>query len=640
MSKKSKKQGKQNWREKQRYPRVVVDDYAEIFKSLPLILFTAVVIAIVRAAVYTRPMDQFYWSTGSETLTDFFSYCKMIAIITCAILAILFLLYRVMTQTLDVKRTFIYIPMAVYSVFVLLSYIFSDYKDFALLGYNGRFEGTLVLLAYMVMLFYAVNTVDTEKHVKYVLYPVAVSSALLGLIGVTQALGHDFFKTRVGLKLIIPSVHKDLLDNMSYTFSKQIYQTVYNINYVSFYLTLLLPIFGLLFINSVMKGKKENLGKKIMWGGLFALLLFNMIGAASSGGFLGMGVVIIFAVIFLNRKILSWWKPVAILLLITVAVGGVTADRWLPEIRNAVKTTLTAAVSTFTAEVHAAAKKAKTKSYIDYMNVNTEDNSIDLSINGNALTIMLIPDADTLMVGVFDDDGGQIGMTEQDGKFFLDDDRFSMCSIVWVADDEDGNSYFALFTDGYEWDFVIKDDGTHFINEIGNIAELKQADAIGFKNHLSFGTNRGYIWSRTFPMMLDTMFVGYGADTYCIYFPQNDYVGRYNAGWEYDPGLGAIIDKPHDMYMGMAVGTGGISMLAFLAIIFFYFVQSIRLYWRREFNGFLEFAGLGIFLGALGFSVTGLVDDSSVSVMPLFYGLLGTGIAVNMMVMRIRLNER
>ena len=131
-------------------------------------------------------------------------------------------------------------------------------------------------------------------------------------------------------------------------------------------------------------------------------------------------------------------------------------------------------------------------------------------------------------------------------------------------------------------------------------------------------------------MMGKTVFLGHGADTYCIYFPHQDYSGKYNAGWN----INLIVDKPHNMYMGMWVGTGGISVLAFLAILLIYFIQTIKIYWRKELVNFMDFAGLGIMLGVLGFAVSGLVNDSTVSVMPMFYGLLGTGIATNMILMR------
>ena len=89
--------------------------------------FTSVIIMITRMHAYERPMEQFFWSGGNNSLTDFFSYFKSIAILTCAILALVILLYRLMTQSLLIKRSYAYIPMIIYSAFVLLSYVFSDY---------------------------------------------------------------------------------------------------------------------------------------------------------------------------------------------------------------------------------------------------------------------------------------------------------------------------------------------------------------------------------------------------------------------------------------------------------------------------------------------------------------------------------
>ncbi len=146
---------------------------------------------------------------------------------------------------------------------------------------------------------------------------------------------------------------------------------------------------------------------------------------------------------------------------------------------------------------------------------------------------------------------------------------------------------------------------------------------------LRFGSGRGYIWSRTLPMLQDTIFLGHGADTYTIYFPHHDYAGKFSANWQ----INRIVDKPHNMYMGMAVGTGMISLLALLALWGMYIVQSFKLYFNAKYedSDFNTYAGAGIFLGICGFLVAGLVNDSSVSVMPMFYGLLGTGIAINRM---------
>ncbi|HVI42366.1 MAG TPA: hypothetical protein VM577_17060, partial [Anaerovoracaceae bacterium] len=134
-------------------------------------------------------------------------------------------------------------------------------------------------------------------------------------------------------------------------------------------------------------------------------------------------------------------------------------------------------------------------------------------------------------------------------------------------------------------------------------------------------------------MLKDTMILGHGADTYCIFFPHDDYVGKYNSG-TFSTNINIIVDKPHNMYFGATVGTGGISVLALLALWGIYLVQSFNIYRREHFTSFTSYAGAGIFFGICGFLVSALVNDSTVSVMPMFYGLLGTGISINMMLKR------
>jgi O-antigen ligase len=132
-------------------------------------------------------------------------------------------------------------------------------------------------------------------------------------------------------------------------------------------------------------------------------------------------------------------------------------------------------------------------------------------------------------------------------------------------------------------------------------------------------------------MIKDTILLGHGADTFCLYFPHSDYVGKYNSG-SFSKNINIVVDKPHDLYFGYIIGTGLVSLIALLTLWFSYVVQSFRLYVKNDDSDFTTFAGLGIFLGICGFLVAALVNDSSVSVTPMFYGLLGTGIAINIMI--------
>ncbi len=619
-----------------------IDESSYWVRLIPAVIFTAIVFLIVRMKTYERPMDQFYWSSGANQLTDFFSYYKMVFIIICAVAVIVFLLFKFVTQSLAIKRTNYYWPIGLYAIMILLSFAFSEYKEFAWLGWNDRFEGTAVLLSYLVVLFYIINTVNTEENVKWIVYPLAVTSAMAGILGLTQALDHDFFRTVAGQKMIAPNFMTSngtlwsLIDQAAangqqffqFTFqNRQIYQTVYNINYVSFYLTLLIPLFGVIFINSVMRGKEEPVWKKIIWGALWALLLFNLIGSASSGGFFGMLVVVILAVVLLNARIVKWWKPVIVLLAITVAIGAVTADRWLPEVKGVLGGSEPAA-AVETADALPDGDIDSPVGHLDFL--KTEGNDIIMGWNGDQCTFTTIPE-DPTSVMLLDTDGEVIPIepTGESYTYAITDERFKGITFKPAVDDND-NYYIVIDTAGKSWAFMVRNEGVALLNELGKLTPLTDVPAVGFENNQNFGSGRGYIWSRTIPMMKDTMIFGYGADMYCLEFPHNDYVGKLNAGWP----IYMIVDKPHNMYMGMWTNTGFISVVAFLAIIVMYAVQSFKVYFRRRYDSFMEFAGVGIFLGVMGFVFTGLVDDSSVSTMPVFYGLLGTGIAINLALKR------
>lgn len=625
-----------------------IDEEFHGFQLLPIAFFTAVIILITQMASYRRPMAQFFWYSAGNELTDYFSYYKMVAIIICGVLALLILLYRVFDQSLSIKASPYYIPMAIYSLFVILSYILSDYREFALLGWNGRFEGTLVVLSYMVLLFYILNTINTERAVKWVVYPTAVSSAILGLLGVSQALGKDFFKSTFGQKLITPNsltesgetLHQ-LIDaakesgesflNFQFT-NNEIYQTVFNPNYVSFYLTLLIPLFGLIFIRSIMMEKEEPLWTKTLWAILFAILLFNLIGSASSGGYLGLGATFILAIVMLNKTLVKWWKPLLILLAITIIVAGATSERWLPEITGAIRGVVGKEASSTAEEPTGPIKVSHS---LD--SILTMGSDVIIEIDGNEMIISLDPQGPPKLA-VRDKADNPLELTETDPApiFTVNDKRFDFSSIQ-PGKSQAGYNYFTLSIENQEqeWTFWAMGEGAFYGNELGKLVKLERVvPSIGWQNNLSFGTGRGYIWSRTLPLMKETLIIGQGADTYCLYFPHQDYVGKYNSGY-FANKINTIVDKPHNMYMGMWVGTGMISVLAFMAILLIYIIQSIRIYWKIEAKNFTEYVGYGIFLGIIAFCVSGLVNDSSVSVMPMFYGLLGVGMGINQRLNRI-----
>jgi|GEM_PF-573851 len=654
-----------------------IDEESLGFQLIPAAIFTAVTILIVRQYNYFRDMSSYYWSNdpggapGQPNLVEFFSHYKLLCIEISAILVILMLLYRVITQQFAIKRTNLYIPLAIYAFFVFLSFLFSSDKEIAWGGWNDRFEGTAAILCYVLLIFYIINSINTERNIKWIIYPLVGTTILLSLLGLTQATGHDFFQTTFGQKLIVPN-HQyadgtfpwDLIDEkeaagekfLKFTFQEnQIYQTVYNINYVSFYLTLLIPIYGMLFV------REHKTLKKILWGAMLFTTVFNLFGSVSSGGYMGMTMVIIFMIVMLNKRIIKWWKSTALILLIVVVAGassiGVVSHYgggyWYDELTSA----LHGAVNkdkTITGDSDVKAdtpgnthvdnadlseddatgdNPGASGSKIDYF--STEGNTLTVSLDGNIFNMTMSAESG---LSFTDEKGNAItsNQNQETGVITLSDDRFKVLDFMPTKDEQE-SQYVVLQLRGetQTWPFMltgISKDEIAYRNDLGNVTGLFEVPHLGFKNRLSFGSGRGYIWSRSFPLFKNTIFVGHGADTYCVYFPHNDYVGKYNANWN----INMIVDKPHNMYIGGVVGTGLISMLALLAFFLLYFIQSIKLYWREKFDSFAACFGAGVMFGVFGFLVSGLVDDSTLSTMPMFYGLLATGIAINIMLKRKR----
>ena len=575
------------------------------FKILPITVFTTMVILLVRMVTYKGTANEFSWFSAPADISDFFCIFKTQVISVLAVIMLIILLYNIFIQNLYIKKTFAYIPMLIYSALVGLSYLFSDYKHYAWGGWNDRFEGTLMLLLYMFVLFYVINTVNSEKNVKWILYPLTGVSFILGAIGVSQYYGHDFFTTVIGKKLITPSWFWNQLDALVFNFKQgQIYQTVFNPNYVSFYITLLIPIFVMMFVQA------KTRVQKVVFGLAFGLAFFNMIGSVSSGGLVGLFVSFVLAIVLFNKKLVEWKKPLIFVVLIALAVVALTFGRLLPSLGIQTASSTPAAVTT---SGPAVAAPAAAPLHIDFMETKTD--RIRLSLDGKVFNILPKVAGQTISINVTDDANAPITNTDPIMK------RIQMSGGV-----NQNRPALAIQINDLKWIFIINESGVAYLSDLNKLTQMANPPSIGFKNNQFFGSSRGYIWSKTLPLLKDTFFIGHGADTFAIYFPQNDFVGKLN----YFSNRNIVVDKAHNMYLGAAVGTGVLSVFALLAMFILYGIQSFKIYIKSSYNSFLEYAGVGIFIGVVGFLFAALINDSSVSTMPLFYGLFGTGIAINM----------
>ena len=162
--------------------------------------------------------------------------------------------------------------------------------------------------------------------------------------------------------------------------------------------------------------------------------------------------------------------------------------------------------------------------------------------------------------------------------------------------------------------FTRMDDGRYsFVNLFasadrycsGNVRTCSALDS-----HEQMFNGRGYIWSRTIPLLADCVFIGKGQDTFAVYFPNDDYLGRINYGYE-----DVLITKPHNIYLQIAVQSGVLSVITYIGM----FVIFCILFFRKK--GFTAF-----FISITSFMILGLTNDSMIGCSILYWVILGLGI--------------
>ncbi len=60
-----------------------------------------------------------------------------------------------------------------------------------------------------------------------------------------------------------------------------------------------------------------------------------------------------------------------------------------------------------------------------------------------------------------------------------------------------------------------------------------------------------------------------------------------------------------------------------------YIAKSIKIYFKSQLQDEMEILGLGLFIAVIAYLLAGIFNDSVVSVAPIFWAVLGMGVAIN-----------
>lgn len=587
---------------------------AGIWMFVPLILVLGIIPLVVQMELIPLSEDiRAFWTQNQAA--DFFSYYKSRLLFIVAIWMICAVGYYfaqgLKTDELKSRNLYVYYgAAAVFAVFAIVSTLLSRYKGIALWGGPERCEGLLMLLVYLIIMFYAMWAYLNRQEARYLILPLGFLIVVTGILGVFQFWGHDFFSSEAGQKLIIPATYRDQGELHMLFERGKIYGTMYHYNYMGSFGAMMVPLF--LVLTMFLKDRRQQ----AFCGVMTAVSLFLLLGSTSRAGIVGLVLAAFCFLIIFGRKLVEHAKItlgcVAALVVLVLGVNLVTGGLALARIPSLMHD-MGALVSASDADYH---------DQIPVRNIDLQDNQVTFTFQDGSLTMQK------------DSNGKPLFTTSNGGSAVAPPQRCSLdvdgqkLEIQYAEQDGKQVPFVGIYVNGnIEFILGMYDDGFALVDSRMNKINYEEAPALGFNGKERLGSARGYIWSRSLPIMLDSLFIGKGPDTFFAVFPQGDLLGKLYA---YDT-TQMLVDKPHDLYLQIGIGEGCIALIAFLIMMGAYILDSFRLYaMRKGYNG-QEAFGAALALAVIGYLGAGIFNDSIVSVAPIFWALFGTGIAVNLL---------
>lgn len=593
----------------------------KVLKGKPInflwpIAFILTIVPLIVHAVSVRVDSTAEGIYGGAIQNDLFSQKKAYYLIRFSILLILIsiVFFRKIFEKKDKIINSILITSALFLLLTLLSSIFSDYKQASFFGAFDRSEGFITITCYLIIFIYSIYTFKNINDYKYILIPIVTVVVIASFLGFFQYIGNDLINSKLGLFLVLGKKTTAQL-NLLYEKGK-LYGTFSHYNYVGSFVAIVLPIIFSLTIF------EKRLIRKIVLGIASLLSIWLLFGSTSRAGIIGVFVSAILGIIILGRALLKKWKTVLISLIsiIIIAIGlnfatnGVIFNRLPSLVKDSFS--IFNDTSNFDYRDHVPVKDIK---HIDgHTEVVFPNETLKISYENDNYVFRNSKDE-------------IIKYNQNDGSYTTDNKTFKNVSFETKkvkSDNKVGYIYLKL-NDKIIFSFRLgKDDSVHLVNPNSKEDfELDSPETFGFKGKEKLGSSRGYIWSRSIPLIKDNLILGSGPDTFVYQFPQNDLVGKYYAYGT--PTI--IVDKPHNLYLQIALNDGVIALLAFLAIMLIYLIDSMKLYALKKQYNQSQILGIANCLGVIGYLFAGLFNDSVISVAPVFWVVLGVGVALNFM---------
>lgn len=580
-----------------------------ILLLFPLILAVTLLPLIVKMHTYHTNLSSFDWYTVTDEAADFFLFYKQWFFVGLSCLATAIIGIRAFWNKKTLKYEKSLLPLFLYALLALLSTLFSKYRSFGFSGIFEQFENIFCILGYVLMVYYAYVIIETEKELTIMIRFVAIGALVMGIIGTLQAFGLDPLNT-VAFKSSMAEQGVDI-NSLTMAFENgRAYGTLYNPNYLGVYASFMIPIFTVMFFFA------KNVWDYLLYGSVVITSIISLVGSQSKAGFISVVFGLFFALIMLRKYLIKKWKviiPVITVLVITfIVINKMNNNVYLTSIKNAFQLT-----------------KNETP---DLSSINTQSDGVEITYKGNTFKISL-DDTRSLMITEGEDTSltyDYIASGDGYDMYLINDARFTdIVPFVYTGSeyvDKHFDFGFNYNNESYHFSKTYNQNEYMFFNRYGRFSPFKTAESALFTGYESFASRRGYIWSRTIPLLKNHILLGTGADTFITAFPQYDYIGLSTNWFQSE-----LISKPHSLYLQIGVQSGVVSLISFFIFFIIYLVQSIHLYFRTLYTTLSAKIGLAICTGVISYLISGISNDSNISVAPVFWCIVGIGFTSNLL---------
>lgn len=583
------------------------------YALLPILFVLCIVPLIMRLYRFYPGLSLYPWRSNTSQETDVFLYYKAVALIVSAVFMVIILVFSILASRKErnlsenitkLKQAKWIIAVGIFGLSALLSTLFSEYRSYGFSGFLEQFESIWVVLAYCTVAIYTFYFIRTKKDVDVLCNGLFFLLAVLCAIGFSQLTGHDIWKTDFGKSIYIPAKYEQLKDSLNFNSSSSIYMTLLNPNYVGMFSALVLPICIMLCIGS------SSFKKKTAWGIMSVVVFLCALGSGSKAFLLTIIVTITIGTILLIIRNIKF------LPLITAIIS--------------VFALLISAYDTYSGkDLYAYVKKAMTPVENSYAveDFVTETDKVTLKYRGKQISFKAeyYSYAQLVYLTAFDEDGTDIPYTINDsGIIYFDDERYNDITAEIYIGANNLPYVIEINAAGHNYRFSYENGSYCYVNNLFKIDPIVTAPSAIFTNYDRLFSGRGYIWSRSIPLLKNSLILGTGADSFCFVFPHNDYIARTNAGYQ-----NKLTTRPHNIYLQAGIQYGVPALICYLFFILMYIVQTFKLCWKADYKNSYYCLALGILLGVLGYLIMGLTNDSCVAVAPVAWLILGLGYALN-----------